>query len=409
MKKSFLWIFTFVMMVGCGENVDPIGDNEPVLRDLTSQEKSLILSSNEFAFDLFHELNNQNAQENLFFSPLSVQYALAMTLNGSDQETYEAIRDVLKNQNLSENQINESYLSLTQFLLGIDKTVLLKIANSVWYRKDLTVKEAFKLAVQTYYEAGITGLDFSDPGAKDQINGWVSDKTEGLIEDLIDQIPPGVVMYLINAIYFKADWKYQFDKSLTREGPFFLEDGNPIQTDLMTVEGAKIGYYRNEFLRMVDIPYGNGQFSMTILVPDTNYSLKDISDSFDETQFNEWMALAQPANSTLTIPKFKIEYKTLLNDALTSLGMGIAFMDEANLSRLFENPLDLYISRVIHQAVIEVNEEGSEAAAATAVEIMETSMPPEPEIIMINQPFIFMIREKFSGTVLFAGKLMDPS
>jgi serine protease inhibitor len=121
------------------------------------------------------------------------------------------------------------------------------------------------------------------------------------------------------------------------------------------------------------------------------------------------VALAQTANSTLTMPKFKIEYKTLLNDALTSLGMGIAFTDQADLTRLFENPLDLYISRVIHQAVIEVNEEGSEAAAATAVEIMETSLPPEPDIIVINQPFIFMIREKFSGTLLFTGKLMDPS
>ena len=409
MKKSILWIFTLVLMVGCGENLDPIGDNEPVLRDLTPQEESLILSSNEFAFDLFHELNNQNDQENLFFSPLSVQYALAMTLNGSDQETYAAIRDVLKNQNLSENEINESYLSLTQFLLGIDKTVLLKIANSVWYRKGLTVKEAFKQAVQTYYDAGITGLDFSDPGAKEQINGWVSDKTEGLIEDLIDQIPPGVVMYLINAIYFKADWKYQFDKSMTAEGPFFLEDGNQIQTDLMTVEGAKVGYYNNEILRLVDIPYGNGQFSMTLLVPAGDHSLKDISDSFDESQYNEWVALAQTANSTLTMPKFKIEYKTLLNDALTSMGMGIAFTDQADLTRLFENQLDLYISRVIHQAVIEVNEEGSEAAAATAVEIMETSLPPEPDIIVINQPFIFMIREKFSGTLLFTGKLMDPS
>ncbi len=409
MKKSFLWIFAFVLIFGCDNGVDPIGDNEPVLRDLTTQEKSLILSSNKFAFDLFHELNNQDDQANLFFSPLSVEYALAMTLNGSGQETFDVIQEVLNNETLNESEINESYQSLTQFLLGIDKTVLLKIANSVWYRKDLTVKEAFKQAIQTYYDASISGLDFNDPGAKEQINGWVSDKTEGLIEDLIDQIPPDVVMYLINAIYFKADWKYQFDKSLTREGPFLLEDASQIQTDLMTVEGAKVGYYSNEILRLVDIPYGNGQFSMTILIPAGDHSLKDISDTFDETGFNEWVAMSETAKTTLTMPKFKIEYKTLLNDALTSMGMGIAFTDLADLSRLFENPLDLYISRVIHQAVIEVNEEGSEAAAATAVEIRETSMPPEPEIIVINQPFIFMIREKFSGTVLFAGKLMDPS
>lgn len=409
MKKSFLWISAFVWLMGCSENVDPVDDNEPVLRDLTPQEESLILSSNEFAFDLFHELNDPVQTGNLFFSPLSVQYALAMTLNGSDQETYEAIREVLKNQTLNEQEINESYQSLTKFLLRIDKTVLLKIANSIWYRKDLTVKEAFKQAIQIHYDAGISGLDFSDPGARDEINGWVSNKTEGLIGDLIDQIPAGVVMYLINAIYYKADWKYQFDESLTQDGPFFLDDGSQIQTELMTVEDAQVGYYRNDNLRLVDIPYGNGQFSMTILLPSSNRTLKDLYDSFNENAFKNWVSQLQNAKSTLIMPKFRIEYKTLLNDALSSMGMGIAFTGQADFSRLFEEPLDLYISRVIHQAVIEVNEEGSEAAAATAVEIMETSLPPEPQIITINQPFIFMIREKFSGTILFAGKLMDPS
>jgi len=409
MKKSFLWIFVFVWLMGCGENVDPVDDNEPVLRDLTPQEESLVLSSNEFAFDLFHELNDPVQMGNLFFSPLSVQYALAMTLNGSDRETYEAIREVLKNETLNEQEINESYQSLTQFLFGIDKTVLLKIANSIWYRKDLTVKEAFKQAVQIYYDAGISGLDFSDPGAKDEINGWVNNKTEGLIGDLIDQIPAGVVMYLINAIYYKADWKYQFDESMTQDGPFFLDDGSQIQTELMTVEEAEVGFYRNDNLRLVDIPYGNGQFSMTILLPSTNHTLEELYGSFNEEAFNNWVSQLQTLKSTLTMPKFRIEYKTLLNDALSSMGMDIAFTGQADFSRLFEEPMDLYISRVIHQAVIEVNEEGSEAAAATAVEIMETSLPPEPQIIQINQPFIFMIREKFSGTILFAGKLMDPS
>lgn len=409
MKQSFLWIFAFVLIFGCDNGVDPIGDNEPVLRDLTNQEKSLILSSNEFSFDLFHELNNQDVKVNLFFSPLSVEYALGMTLNGADQETFDAIREVLKNDILNESEINGSYQSLTQFLLGIDKTVLLKIANSVWYRKDLTVKEAFKQAVRTFYDAGIAGLDFSQPGAKNEINGWVSNKTDGLIDDLIDQIPAEAIMYLINAIYFRAEWKYQFDKTLTQDGPFFLEDGSQVETEMMTAEDIKINYFSNDMLKLVDIPYGNEQFSMTILVPSQNHTLKEIYEVFNESNFNEWMSSSATASSTLTMPKFKIEYKTLLNDALISMGMGIAFTDGADLSRLFEEPMDLFISRVIHQAVIEVNEEGSEAAAATAVEVELTSLPPEPEIIKINQPFIFLIREKHSGTLLFAGKLMNPS
>ena len=178
---------------------------------------------------------------------------------------------------------------------------------------------------------------------------------------------------------------------------------------MMQTKGAKIRYFRNDMLRLIDIPYGNGQFSMCILIPTFKHSLSDIIFSINESNFSLWLDSSDTATAKIYMPKFKIDYKTLLNDVLSNMGMAIAFTDAADFSRLFEEPLDLFISRVIHQAVIEVNEEGSEAAAATAVEIMETSLPPEPENITINEPFIFFIREKHSSSILFAGKLMDPS
>ncbi len=404
----FFSVFGFFLF-SCDQNADNfIDENPPQLRTLSAEEESLIESSNSFVFELLNEINQQESDKDYFFSPLSVQYALAMTLNGSGNDTFDAIKAVLNNDELTETEINESYKTLTAFLLGIDKTVLLKIANSVWYREDLSVKEAFKIAIENYYDAGITGLDFNNPVAKETINGWVAEKTEDLITDLIDQIPNGVVIYLINAIYFKAEWQYKFDKNLTDKGLFILEDGSQIQTDMMQTNGAKIHYFRNTMLRLIDIPYGNGQFSMCILVPTYNHSLEDIISSLDRPSFSQWLDSSDTATSKIYMPKFKIEYKTLLNDILSNMGMAIAFTDGADLSRLFDEPLDLFISRVIHQAVIEVNEEGSEAAAATAVEIMETSLPPEPENITINEPFIFFIREKHSSAILFAGKLMDP-
>ncbi|MBR9998832.1 MAG: serpin family protein [Cyclobacteriaceae bacterium] len=408
-KKSLVWVLLFLASFGCEKSGDPeINDNPPILRELSDGEISLIASSNEFVFDLFGEINTRESGGNFFFSPLSVEYALGMTLNGAGEDTREAIRRVLGNESLNEEGINASYETLTEFLLGIDKTVLLKIANSVWYRHDLTVKEAFKDAVQIHYDAEVAGLDFSLPSAKDEINGWVSGKTEGLIRDLIDGIPADAVMYLINAIYFKADWQYKFDKSLTDLSSFYLEDGNMTEIEMMTSDGAEINYFSNDYLRLVDIPYGNGQYSMILLVPVPEHSLEEITGSLDNASFTQWISSTTPGKSRLTMPKFRIKYKTLLNDDLSNMGMGIAFSSEADFSRLFENPLELMISRVIHQAVIEVNEEGSEAAAATAVEIVETSLPPEPDIIIINRPFIFLIREKHSGTILFAGKLTDP-
>ncbi len=410
MKRS-VWIFgiLFIFFSCINDANNFIDENPPNLRQLSFEEESLIESGNEFVFDLYAEISKRETTDNFFFSPLSVQYALGMTLNGADSTTFKAIRNALRNEELTEEDINKAAQSLTDFLLNVDKTTLIRIANSVWYRDDLTVKDAFKNAVIDYYDAGVQGIDFADPAAKDIINGWVAAKTENLIPDLIDAIPGNVVMYLINAIYFKAEWQHQFDKTRTEAGPFFLENGEQVNADLMYTEGAKIRYYRNEFLRLVDLPYGNGQYSMTILIPSLDHSLADIESSLSESDFNNWLSSSDTTTSEIVMPKFMIDYKTLLNDHLSDMGMEIASSPQADFSRLFQQDLGLMISRVIHQAVIEVNEEGSEAAAATAVEIVETSLPGEPEIITINRPFVFMIREKYSHSILFAGKLMDPT
>jgi serpin B len=397
------------MLSSCSNDINGLDDdNKPNLRTLSSEEKSLAASSDDFVIDLFKELE-QVAEGNLFFSPLSVQYALSMTLNGARDETFDGIKGTLGIEDLNEHEINEAYQSLTEFLLNVDKKVLLTIANSIWYEQKLTASESFKKAMQMYYDAEIAGLDFKSPQSVNTINNWVNTETNGLIKELINEIPPEAVMYLINAIYFKADWKYQFDEKATKNGPFYLEDGSEIATLLMRSDEVTVRYHKNSNAHVIDIPYGNGQFSMTVLLPIEGKKTKDILQVLDENTFNEWSNQLDSTEVELVMPKFKIEYKALLNDALCNMGMEIAFTENADFSRLFEEQYGLMISKVIHKAVIEVNEEGTEAAAVTGVEVSLTSLPPEKPVLTLNRPFLFFIREKHSGTVLFAGKLVDPT
>lgn len=407
--SNYIWVIGFLFMfLSCSNDLNNIDDdNEPNLRDLSQEEQSLAASSNTFVLNLFKELDNEN-NENLFFSPLSVQYALSMTLNGADDETFNQIKETLGFDDLNEHEINEAYRSLTDFLLNIDKKVLLSIANSIWYEQNLTAEEAFKKAMIEYYDAEIAALDFKSPESVNAINSWVNNKTNGLIEKLIDSIPADAVMYLINAIYFKAEWQYKFDEKATKEGPFYLENGSEINTLLMYSDDVTVNYHTNTFAEVIDIPYGNGQYSMTILLPSEGKNTQNILEVLDDNALQEWINNTISTGVELIMPKFKIEYKALLNEALSNMGMEIAFTDRADFTRLFIEKYGLMISRVIHKAVIEVNEEGTEAAAVTGVEVSLTSLPPEKLMLTINRPFLFFIREKHSGSILFAGKLMDP-
>jgi serpin B len=275
----------------------------------------------------------------------------------------------------------------------------------------LTVEEVFKNVLLEYYDAEIRSANFADPATKDIINGWIEDKTHDKIKNMIDQIPPDVVMYLINAIYFKADWKYQFDESKTKPADFYLENGNTVQTAMMYCKGVKIDYFYNDNVFFMMIPYGNGQYTMTVMMPMHETPIQEIINETSVNNFRDFSLATDTATVELYMPKFKLEYKKLLNDVLADMGMGIAFGGGADLSNLFVDALDLFISRVIHQSFIEVNEKGSEAAAATVVEISETSVGPggPPEVVYVDKPFAFFITEKHSNTILFAGKITDPT
>ena len=392
--------------VYCGG--DPSGPISALPRALSPAELKLIEANNDFALKLFRELDRQAPAENLFISPLSIALALGMTYNGADGTTFQGMTDALELHSMSIEEVNRAYRDLIDLLLRLDPAVEFQIANSIWYREGMTFEQAFLDTNREYFDAVVSPLDFASPQAAQTINDWVSDNTGGKIEDIVrDPIAANLVMFLINAVYFKGNWTSQFDKSLTRDALFTLADGSQKQVETMFhKEEADVRRYTDDLVEVVDLAYGGDAFSMTILVPQIGVPLDDVVASLDGQQ---WRALTSGLIDEATVvgmPKFTLEYEIELNDVLAALGMGDAFIGGvANFSNL-RRQNDLYISTVKHKSFIDVDEDGTEAAAATSVGIAATSAGPRE--FLVDRAFLFVIRERFSGTILFMGKVLDP-
>ncbi len=397
-------ILLLLATVGCAESVVGPGVDEitELPRALSAGEAEVIRAGNGFAFDLLAQANRPG--DNLFLSPLSASMALGMTMNGAAGDTWTQMRDALGFEGLTQEGINASYRSLLELLVGLDPTVETAVGNSVWTRQGFPVHADFLNAVRETFDAEVAELDFADPAASARINEWVEAATNGRIEDIVPAvIPASVVMYLINAIYFKGSWTLRFDPADTRTEPFQLDDGSARDVPLMTL-GTELPYLENERYQAVDLPYGGRAFSMTVLLPRQGVGVDSLAASLDA---GEWAAIADGFRDTdllLFLPRFGMEYERTLNDDLAALGMVDAFDHRADFTRL--SPAGgLSISEVRQKAWVEVNEEGTEAAAATVVAVVESASP----VFRADRPFLFFIRERLSGTILFAGKLASPS
>ena len=411
MKNSiFILLIPAIILIGCKNDPIEVNDNPPNIRTMTAMEKSVINSSNDFSFEIFKKVNEIKPNENIFISPFSISTALSMTLNGASGETANGIKQVLFQSDLTTAQINVAYEGLMEYLPQIDKKVNLKVANSNWYRDELTIKPLFKETLLQYYQAEVLPVNFQNEATLALINQWISNETNGLINNMLDQIPADAVMYLINAIYFKADWKYSFEANKTAKTQFNTGDG--IATvDMMFTKGANVLFNSTNDFLFADIPYGNGQYSMSVLMAKEGKDINALIDAMSPGDFETMVAEARAVTASLYFPKFKMSDKLPLNEVLTAMGMEDSFdPNRANFSELFTDELNLFISRILHQSFIEVNEKGTEAAAATVVEISVTSFDPnQPQVIRIDRPFIYLIREKNSNTILFSGKMINPA
>ncbi len=377
------------------------------IRPITQTEKQLVASADKFGLKLFKKVNEAQNDSNIFISPLSVSVALGMTLNGANGSTYEAMRTTLEHSNISQEEINQSYQSLIKLLMAIDPQVNFKIANSIFYRNTLTFEKDFIETNKKYFDALVRGLNFDDPASVGIINQWVKDNTNGKIEKIVDQIERNTIMFLINALYFKGTWKYEFDKNNTYNDIFIQPNYTRIPCKMM-VQEAEFNYFANEDFQAIDLPYGDGAFSMTIFLPKPGKNINYFIAGINENIWANWLSSFTKQKVKLYLPKFKLEYELQMKDVLTALGMGIAFDPyEADFTKLYRGPGRAYISKVKHKTFVDVYEEGTEAAAVTAVEIGFTSVGQEI-IMRCDRPFVFVIREKNSNCTLFIGKLMKP-
>lgn len=377
---------------------------------LTIAEKALIESDNKFGLKLFQKIVQAEGEKNIFISPLSVAMSLGMAYNGADEGTAVAMQEVLELSGLSIEEVNVSYRRLVNVLTELDPSVQFQIANSLWYRESFQQPRSnFLNACEDYFNALVTGLNFDDPSAASIINAWVEESTDGRIEEIVDHpINPLYVMFLINAIYFNGAWTYRFDEDLTFDDWFYLPDGSQTACSMMQQRGL-FEYYFHEDFKVLDLPYGAGAFRMTIFLPNRTVGLDSLMaqfrlENFDNELMRYWLNSFSRDSLDIYIPKFTLEYESGLKDILTTLGMGVAFTEMADFTKMYADG-GVWLDQVKHKAFVEVNEEGTEAAAATST-IVTSGMDG---VFWADHPFLFMIRENHSQTILFMGKIVDPT
>lgn len=407
-----LMILVFLLFVGCFDSVVDTLNQAKEDAEVFPIDSNVPLGNTEFGFNLFNTIWESEQNQNIFLSPFSVSTALAMTLNGAAGETEEAMIDTLRLQGITTDSINASYYQLLQTLQTSDPKVTLTIANSLWAHEGVPFKQDFQQRNSQFFNAEISTLDFADPDSLTTINQWVNTNTNGKIKKILDEIESNAVLFLINAIYFKGTWQTEFDPSATSDRDFHLVTGSTKQVPMMARKG-NYAYYENhqENFQAISLPYGEGQMSMYIFLPSNKSNLNTFLQTLNAENWENWISQLREQEVMIYIPKFKMEYGTKeLNDALTSLGMGVAFdEDNANFSRmanLDEIGGNLYIQKVAHKTFIEVNEEGTEAAAATSVGIGVKSILRT--IFNADRPFFFAIRDNETKTVLFMGTVVEP-
>ena len=407
MKKVYIWLFSFsLVLVGCGTGSTTTNNTLKISSHVEFGEEdyqNIVSSNNALGFDLLAKAPRDD-NGNIFISPTSLFMALSMVYNGADGVTLEEMEKVLHANGLKPEDLNKANASFMTLLDQNSDKIQLNIANSIWLNNQYSFQEEFATTNKDYFNAEIKEIDVQDPQSPKMINDWVNNKTNGKIEKIVgDELSPDLVTMLINAIYFKGNWTYPFEPSLTEEKTFTLEDGSIIEVPLMELH-EELYYTKNNVFQAVSLPYGDENMTMKVFLPNENVSLKEFEEMLSLEQWQDWQSSFYETEGTILLPKFTLEYEVELKETLEALGMSSAFKD-ANFSKMIEGNTDIAITSVKQKTFIDVNEEGTEAAAVTSVEMGTTAMQPmyEPFYLEVNRPFFIAIVDETSGSILFHG------
>jgi serine protease inhibitor len=382
----------------------------PVEANGAARTEALVKGNAAFALDLYGELSDEEG--NLFFSPYSISTALAMTYAGARGDTEKQMAQVL-HFTLPQCRLHPAFASMEAALRAIQEKgdIELRVANALWPQKDYVFLEAFLKLTEKYYGSAITPVDYktAHEAARRTINAWVEEKTNGKIKDLIPEgvLDPLTRLVLTNAIYFKGNWATQFDKKLTENAPFHLLSGASVETPLMH-QKQTCGYAEFEGLQVLELPYVGDALSMVVLLPKEVDGIAELEHDLTAENLEKWTTQLRKQEVSIFLPKFTMTSQFQLAKTLASMGMPDAFNMSADFSGM-DGTKDLYISAVIHKAFVAVDEEGTEAAAATGVVVSLKAAPRPATVFRADHPFMFIIRDNVSGSILFIGRVVDPT
>lgn len=434
---SLVTLILFLIFTGClGDSMQPTPVTEPTINEVNepgdstplteptkgdvtepsednakldpAKEKQLLSGYSDFGFHLYSVLCKSEKEKNIFISPSSIAIALAMTYNGAMEETKASMEKTLEFNGMTMEEVNEANKKLLDYLGNTEEKVELSVANSLWCRPDIKFEEDFISRCKDNYFAEI-----SNNFQVSAINGWVKEKTKGKIDKVLDRIPDNAILYLINAIYFKGIWTFEFDKEKTQDLDFNLPDGSKKKHPMMSQSGS-FNYYRGDKFQAINLPYGEENYSMYLFLPDEDSGLEEFHSKLNKENWENWMSGFNMMEGDIIMPRFTFEYEVLLNTVLSSMGMEIAFDENlANFRGMAIPPRDenIFIQKVLHKTFVEVNEEGTEAAAVTVVEMgLTESVAEEPErfYMLVDRPFFFVIRDNKTGLILFMGSVLEP-
>jgi len=400
--KTFLFtMLVLIAFTGCTVS-NPVENLEAKQIELSAVQEQRVVQDNDFAFELIRKTIANTEEKNVFMSPLSVSLALGMVMNGANGQTRSEIEQVLNFKGMTADEINEYYRLMQQTLPQMDPVTKLSIANSIWYRSGFNIKSSFLKINSDYFNATSQGLDFSKPAALETINGWCSGHTNKLIPKVLDEIDASAVLFLINAVYFKGTWVTKFKESDTRQSDFVDEDGKTVKVDMMQVK-SDFGYYTDGAAQYLSMPYGNKAFSMIVILPDEGKTTGDVLGQLTAEKLSGAVNSMTTQELQLYFPKFKVKNRFQLKPMLQAMGMKQAFVPDADFGGITDNK-PLWIDFVQHDTYVDVNEEGTEAAAVTTIGFKNSV----GTAFLVNKPFLFIIRENSTGIILFTGKIGNP-
>ena len=379
---------------------------------LTKTQNELVTSGNVFAFDFFREMVKQENGGSVLVSPFSLQAALSMLAGGAEGETYDEIVSALGWEGFTIEEVNSLYSALSGGLVSVDKEVSLEIANSVWTQNDYPIKESYISSLSTNYDAEARSVDFKSPSTLGEINSWCSDKTHGMIPKMLDNINPYTKLMLLNALYFKGTWQDKFSSKKSSNGKFQTPSGSS-KVKFMNDKRDCLGLYSEGF-RICELPYGGGYFTFDVILPDEGTDFDKFVSEFDDTFWAECRSKMRAYEVDLSLPVFSQDYSS--EDKI------IPFLKDRGMTRAFEpfvaqfgkisDDNSLFVGEILQKTAIKTDEKGSEAAAVTEIGMRIGSAGPDHEVVVIevpkmtfkaDRPFIYMIREISSGTILFMG------